>query len=264
MRVTIAAAGLTALLVAGCSWVPTLDRDAQDLRIDAKIRDTVAAMEAQRAHRRRLYIDQRIDQVIKNTNGPDDRLRAIETQLGQLETNLETLSRQPALADAGGSGAPAPEVMEELERIRRDSREALDTVATLLKSRDGSTAQIRARIERLEFRTRDVPFPQQLSQKGLHLASYRTHGAALTGWEVLAEKYPDVLNGYSPTYIETETVSGRFVRLFVAVGEDTDRMIQIRNVIRTGGDYAMVLPIDTSQNSALAQPRRPRIVVPGS
>ena len=262
MRATFIAAGLSALLVTGCSWVPTLT-DAQDQRIDAKIRDTVAAMEAQRAHRRRLYIDQRIDQVIKNTNGPDDRLRAIETQIGQLETNLETRSRQPSMAEASG-GAPSPEVMEELERIRRDSREALNTVASLLKSRDESSAQVRARIERLEFRTRDVPFPQQLSQKGLHLASYRTHGAALTGWEVLAEKYPDVLNGYSPTYIEAETVSGRFVRLFVAVGEDTDRMIEIRNVIRTGGDYAMVMPIDTSQNSALAAPSRPRIVVPGS
>ena len=46
-----------------------------------------------------------------------------------------------------------------------------------------------------------------------------------------------------------ETVAGRFVRLFVGAGLPERDLLKIRDTVRRGGDYAMVLPLPAIPDS---------------
>jgi len=58
-----------------------------------------------------------------------------------------------------------------------------------------------------------------------------------------------VLAAETPTFVEADTVAGRYVRLFVAVGEAESGMNALMNAVRQGGDYAMILPLPTRPQS---------------
>jgi hypothetical protein len=147
--------------------------------------------------------------------------------------------------------------------LRGDVAAAMAAVAEMSQERTQAEAATSARLERLEFRTRDVAWPAADSAIGLHLASYRTHQAALRGWGVLQRKHPDILGAEEPLYVEVETVAGSFVRVIVGAGEPEERLRRIRDAVRARGDYAMVMPI--LHNPANGDQDQPgRASVPGS
>lgn len=45
------------------------------------------------------------------------------------------------------------------------------------------------------------------------------------------------------------TVAGQYVRLFTGVGHDEVALIKLREAIRNGGDYAMILPMPGAPGS---------------
>lgn len=122
-------------------------------------------------------------------------------------------------------------------------------VAQLLTQRERAEAEARARFERLELRTSALAWPASHGERGVHLASYKTHEAALAGWEVLQSRYRTALGSEPPTLVEVETVAGRFVRLFVGAGLPEKELLKIRDTVRRGGDYAMILPLPTVPDS---------------
>jgi hypothetical protein len=44
-------------------------------------------------------------------------------------------------------------------------------------------------------------------------------------------------------------VAGQYVRLFTGVGHDEVALIKLREAIRNGGDYAMILPMPGAPGS---------------
>lgn len=179
------------------------------------------------------------------------RAEEAERRLKELEDRVEEVARQaPAAAQtvSGRPGGPAAGAAE-LAALRRDLDAMTGAVAQLLAERERADAEARARFERLELRTSRLGFPDAGGERGVHLASYRSHEAALRGWEILQERHRAALGQEEPTLVEVDTVAGRYVRLFVAVGAPQRQLDALRDEVRRGGDYAMVMPLPAGPGS---------------
>lgn len=252
-------------LLSGCGFMDWLSEDPDDLRFSATVREEVERVEAERGRIRRDYIDQRIDQKIGSAGRNDDLYNKLDEKIAALGTRLDVVSRRSGTPELALSvDRPAGPSSEDFEELRGEARAAIRAVADLIDDAEQRDASSNARFERLEYRTRTVDWPVQKpgTGPGLHLASYKTHESALRGWEVLLKKYPAILSGQEPSLSEIETVAGRFVRLIVGGGLPETSLIRMRNQVRAGGDYAMIMPVPLRNGQPLqSSGRKP---APGS
>jgi hypothetical protein len=233
-------------LLSGCGVMDWLSEDPDDLKFAALVREEVERVEAERGRNRRDYIDQRIETKIGAVGRNDEQYAKLDEKLAALGTRLDVVSRRAGTPELALSiDRPDGPTPEEFEELRGEARAAIRAVADLIDDADQRDAAANARFERLEYRTRTVEWPVQQpgTGPGLHLASYKTHESALRGWEVLLKKYRSILTGQEPALTEIDTVAGRFVRLIVGGGLPETSLIRIRNQIRAGGDYAMIMPV---------------------
>ena len=239
-------------LLSGCGFMDWLSKDPDDLKFAAMVREEVERVEAERGRTRRDYIDQRIDKKIGSVGRNDDQFAKLDEKIAALGTRLDVVSRRAGTPELALSvDRPVGPTPEDFEELRGEARVAIRAVAELIDEGGQRDASVNARFERLEYRTRTVDWPNQEpgTGPGLHLASYKSHESALRGWEVLLRKYPAVLAGQEPALTEIDTVAGRFVRLIVGGGLPETSLIRIRNQIRAGGDYAMIMPVPLSKGS---------------
>jgi hypothetical protein len=252
-------------LLSGCGVMDWLSEDPDDLKFAAMVREEVERVEAERGKTRRSYIDQRIDKKVGSVGLNEDQLAKLDEKIAVLGTRLDVVSRRSGSPElALSADQPSGPSQEDFEELRGETQAAIRAVADLIDDAELSGAMANARFERLEYRTRTVDWPVQESGTGpgLHLASYKSHEAALRGWEVLLKKYPAVLAGQEPALSEISTVAGRFVRLIVGGGFPESSLIRIRNQIRAGGDYAMIMPVALNNGRPLkSSGKRP---IPGS
>lgn len=232
--------------LSGCGFMDWVSEDPDDLKLSAMVREEIERVEADRGKLRREYIDQRIEQKIATVGRDDDKLGDLESKISALGTRLDVVSRRTGTPELALSvDRPEGPTSEEMEELRGEVKAAINALAGLLGDAGQREAAVNARFERLEYRTRTVSWPDQPAGTGpgLHLASYKTHESALRGWEVLLDKYPSVLGGHEPALVEIETVAGRFVRLIIGGGFPETTLVRLRNQIRAGGDYAMIMPV---------------------
>lgn len=250
MRRLILALAL-ASTVAGCG-ADSLLQSPGDRR--EEIASAVAeALEAEKGWQTR-FVERRTETMLSEQQAIAERTAAITQRTKLLEDRLDDVARRvPSVADPGfgranAAVAPAASAADqaEIEALRHDLAAMTTAVGQLLNERDRAEAAVRARFERLEIRTSQLGWPDGGGDQGVHLASYRTHEAALRGWEQLQDRHRSVLSIEAPTFVEVETVAGRYVRLFVGVGLPEPTLLTIRDGIRRGGDYAMVLPLPVS------------------
>ncbi|WP_420402554.1 hypothetical protein [Nisaea sp.] len=259
---------------------------SEEMQVRSLVRDELDRVEAERGPRRRQYIDDRVAETVAAEDTGATRLSEVEVRLGQLQTDLSIVSRKIEkrieLGDTNDSrgrstpasaplSAPSPGLdSAELDRMRDDIDAALRAVSKLNADLETSEARDSARFERLELRTSRLAWPENAGARGLHLASYRSHDAALAGWEVMRTQYPDLLAGQEPLMVEVETVAGLFVRLMVGVGESKAWLTGARNHIREQGDYSMIMPVPgqssrpADDDDGMTIPDAPRKLIPGS
>lgn len=252
-------------MLSGCGFMDWIGNDPDDLKLAAKVRDEVERVDAERGQIRRNYIEQQIQKQVGDLRKSGDEFAKLEEKIGALGTRLDVVSRRSGTAEMALSvDRPDGPTQEELEAVRSEARAAIRVVADLIDASSQRDAATNARFERLEYRTRTVDWPSAEPGvgQGLHLASYKTHEAALRGWEVLLKKYPAVLRDQRPVLIEIETVAGRFVRLIIGGGSPESSLIRMRNQVRAGGDYAMIMPVRLGMT--LAPKPRTRKPAPGS
>lgn len=245
---------LVAATTAGCG-ADALLQSPSDRR--EEVAAAVAeALEAEKGWQTR-FVERRTETMLAEQQEIAARTQEIESRTKLLKDQLDDIARRvPSVADPGfgrvAAAAPAPRQGDgvdraEIDAMRHDLDAMTGAVAQLLSERDRSEAVTRARFERLELRTKGLAWPDDRgAEQGVHLASYRTHEAALRGWEVLQDRHRAILGAETPTFVEVETVAGRYVRLFVGVGLAEPVLAGIRDGVRRGGDYAMVLPLPTS------------------
>jgi hypothetical protein len=244
---------LTVGLLSGCGFTDWLAEDPDDLKFSALVREEVERVEAERGRVRRDYIDQRIDKKIGSLGHKEDQFAKLDERINAMGTRVDVVARRAGTSELALSiDRPSGPTPEEFQELRSEAKAAIRVVAELIDDADQRGAAANARFERLEYRTRTVEWPAQQpgTGPGLHLASYKTHESALRGWEVLLKKYPSVLRGHEPALTEIETVAGRFVRLIVGTGLPETSMIRIRNQVRAGGDYAMIMPVPVHKASS--------------
>lgn len=232
--------------LSGCGFMDWISDDPDDLKLAAMVREEVERVDADRGKVRRDYIDQRIEQKVANTGRNDEKFGDLESKISALGTRLDVISRRTGTPELALSvDRPSGPTSEDFEELRGEVRAAVTALAGLLGDAGQREAAVNARFERLEYRTRTVEWPDQPAGTGprLHLASYKSHESALRGWEVLLDKYPSVLGGHEPALVEIETVAGRFVRLIFGGGFPETTLVRLRNQIRAGGDYAMIMPV---------------------
>jgi hypothetical protein len=263
------AARLSVLLVAGmlsgCGALDWLDGDPDALKLGAMVREEVERVEAERGSVRGNYIDQRIQKKIDEIGQNLDRVLLIEEKIGALGTRVDSLARRtvkPRMALSVDD--PSGPTLAQLDALRGETEAAIRAVSDLIEMTGQQDAEMNARFERLERRTRQVAWPdvEPGTAHGLHLASYRTHASALRGWEVLLRKYPAALKGQESVLVEADTVAGRFVRLFAGAGLPETSLVRLRDLIRAGGDYAMIMLI--LRQGAHARGSRMKKIAPGS
>lgn len=261
LRLTLALvlAGMTAACGAGAILQSPDDRKEEIAAAVTRALDAEKGWQTQFVERRTesMLADQKA--LAERTEQVADRMKALEDQLD------EVIRKVPSVADPGfgrrSAGAPplaAPVAQvvvsdvpdaAEIKALRRDLDAMTGAVAQLLSESERTDAAVRARFERLELRTSRMVWPDSGDPRGVHLASYRTHEAALNGWETLVDRHRAALVSETPTFVEVETVAGRYVRLFVGVGLAEPALNAIRDRIRRGGDYAMVLPLPSGPGS---------------
>ncbi len=232
--------------LSGCGFMDWIKEDPDDLKLAALVREEVERVDADRGKVRRDYIDQRIESKIADAGQNDQKFSDLESKISALGTRLDVVSRRTGTPELALSvDRPSGPTTEDFEDLRGEVRAAVNALAGLLNDAGQREAAVNARFERLEYRTRTVGWPDQPAGTGpgLHLASYKTHEAARRGWEVLLNKYPSVLGGHEPALVEIETVAGRFVRLIIGGGFPETSLVRLRNQIRAGGDYAMIMPV---------------------
>ncbi len=159
---------------------------------------------------------------------------------------------QPAPAPAPNSPTVfvPPADPNELENLKHDLTALIAAIADIQSARRNTDAVFRARLERLELRTRQLVVPAVVEgAKGMHVASYRRQQSALVGWETLRDRYPILLGKLTPTLTPVETVSGRYVRLFVGVGLGDRALAEIRDGLRANGEYATILTVAAQTES---------------
>lgn len=249
----------------------------------ARLQSAVAEVVGQDRGWQTAFIEQRTATLVTEQRAATERVAEVETRIHGIEDRIDALVRslpkqpapgiQPVIAgpavrsvpsdidaaaladlrrevaqlkaDLDGLGAAAAD----RDSLKRDLDAMTDAVAGLLAERQKEQAAQRARFERLEFRTRSLPWPQTGAERGVHLASYRSHRDAMTGWEILLARHRPVLAAEAPTFVDVETVSGPYVRLFVGVGEPARRMTALRDGMRAAGEYAMIMPLPQNPES---------------
>lgn len=248
LAVAIAAA------TAGCGAGSLLQSpEERRAEISAEVADALSAEKGWQTR----FVERRTDAMLADQKVATARVDKMAGRLDALETRVDDVARKaPSVADTGprgsrtGSSPSRPADAAEISALRRDLDAMTTAVAQLLTERERADAVIRARFERLEHRTSTLPWPPEPGvERGVHLASYKTHEAALRGWEVLLGRYHGLLNKQEPTFAEVDTVAGRYVRLFVGVGLPKKSQVAIRDGIRHGGDYAMILPVPAGPGS---------------
>ena len=222
------------------------------------------ALDAEKGWQTR-FIERRTETMVAEQQATAARADEVMLRMKELEDRLDDIARTvPSIADPGfGRGrpaaapaAPAPASLPapgvdaaEIQALRRDLDAMTGAVAQLLVERERTDAVAQARFERLEMRTSRIAWPASDADRGVHLASYRTHDAALRGWEMLQDRHRRALGSETPAFVEVETVAGRYVRLFVGAGRAERELDAIRDGVRRGGDYAMVLPMPSGPGS---------------
>lgn len=264
MRRLILALALAAT-TAGCG-ADTLLQTPTDRR-DEIAKAVAEALDAEKGWQTR-FIERRTETMLEEQQTMVARTKEIDSRTKALEDRLDDVVRRvPSIADPGfgrvpgATPAPAAETpptsaptaelsaadRAEFDGLRRDLDAMTGAVAQLLTDRERADAAVRARFERLELRTSRIGWPDEGgADRGVHLASYRSHDAALRGWEVLQKRYRTALGTETPTFVEVRTVAGQFVRLFAGVGLPEASLVAIRDAVRDGGDYAMVMPLPTA------------------
>lgn len=276
MKISYICALSLLILLGGCSLGDLFGSGSEELRVRSYVRDELDRVEAERGPRRRQYIDERVSETVAATDKGDMRLSNVEETLGRLKTDLSIVARKVEKrielgvgAPAGSSAGPAPTASvdpEELSDLRADIDAALRSVSKLNADQEAADARSNARFERLEFRTSELSWPHGSGERGLHLASYRTHEAALAGWELLRTEFPDLLSDEDPVFFEVDTVAGLFVRLMVGVGRNQRWLTEARNKIRAEGEYAMIMPLPSAEGPVMQQNAipTPKKLIPGS
>lgn len=280
MKFTHICAVTLLLALGGCGLGDLFGSGSEELRVRAYVRDELDRVEAVRGPRRRLYIDERVSETVAAADTGDTRLSEMEDTIGRLKTDLNIVARKVekrielgANTPAGGATARAPAQagslnLEQLSDIRADVDAALRAVSKLNADQETADARANARFERLELRTNELKWPEKTGDSGLHLASYRTHEAALAGWELLRAEFPELLAAESPLLVEVETVAGLFVRLMVGTGRDQNWLAKARDQIRAEGEYAVIMPVPSGQGAPAPQktklPPSPKVLIPSS
>lgn len=250
--VRVLVTSLVMLAAAGCSVFQTTE--GRQAELAAAVAD---ALEAEKGWQTR-FVERRTDTMIADQRAVAARTAAVEGRLQGLEERIDDLVRRmPSVADpAAGRPASAgpgftarPTDAAEVEALRRDLDAMTGALAQLLGERQRWEAGTQARFERLEHRTSALSWPDTGGRRGVHLASYRDHQAAMAGWEILAKRHAPLLAEETPTFAEADTVAGRYVRLYVAVGETEGAMNALMNGVRQGGDYAMILALPAPPQS---------------
>ncbi len=260
---------MLAATTAGCG-ADTLLQSPTDRR-DEIAKAVAEALDAEKGWQTR-FIERRTETMLAEQQATLARTQEIDNRTKALEDRLDDVARRlPSIADPGFGRAPGavptpapatppasiqtpPPTAElsaadraEFVGLRRDLDAMTGAVAQLLTDRERADAAVRARFERLEFRTSKIGWPDEGdADRGVHLASYRSHDAALRGWEILQKRYRKALAAETPTFVEVKTVAGQFVRLFAGVGLPEKSLVAIRDAVRDGGDYAMVMPLPTA------------------
>lgn len=251
----ILAFGLAAM-TSGCG-AGALLQSPEDRK--AEVAAAVAeALETEKGWQTR-FVERRTEAMVAEQQATAARADEAVRRMKELEDRVEDVARRvPSVADPGfggprRSGAPVTATgtadPAELAALRRDLDAMTGAVVQLLSDRDRADAESRARFERLEHRTSRLGWPETGGERAVHLASYRNHEAALRGWETLQDRHRIVLGSETPTFVEVDTVAGRFVRLFVAAGAPERQLDALRDGVRRGGDYAMVMPMPAGPGS---------------
>lgn len=240
------------ILLTGCGTGAVFETDEQrQARIDAAVQD---ALQRQRGWQTR-FVERRTETLIGEQQALAARMTGLERMAADISGRLDAIDRgtsDPAdyVEDGSANAAGGSVAQAEVEAIRLDIAALSAAIAQLSSGNRDGEAAVRARLERLELRTSKIAWPAPSSAvKAVHLASYRSHEAALAGWEVLSRRYRDVLADEIPTLIEVRTVAGEYVRLFTGSGQADPDLLRIRDTLRDGGDYAMILPLPGNKGS---------------
>ncbi|WP_028796215.1 hypothetical protein [Thalassobaculum salexigens] len=244
MRHAIVIGCLAALT--GCGSFAVFETEQQrQARIEAAVQQ---ALERERGRQTHL-VDRRIEPVLDSQRTRDERLDGLERMTAAIADRLQALERSGPGASAYPD-ADEPARQAEVDSLQHDVTALAAAVSRISGGDTDGEAVLRARLERLELRTSRIAWPPPSSAvRAVHLASYRSHEAALAGWEVLLSRYRDILGDETPTLVEVRTVAGEYVRLFAGVGRDQQGLLRIREALRDGGDYAMILPLPGNAGS---------------
>lgn len=242
-------------MLAGCGTGAIFESEEQrQARVDAAVQ---AALANERGWQTR-FVERRTETLMGDQQALEDRMAGLERMASAISSRMDSIERLSAadsgsFVEAASASDPAADqgvAQAEVRSIQRDIAALTAAVSALSGGDRQNAATVRARLERLELRTSRIAWPEPSSDvRGVHLASYRSHEAALAGWEVLSERYRDVLDGETPTLVEVRTVAGEYVRLFTGAGQDQKALLKIREALRDGGDYAMILPLPGSAGS---------------
>ena len=233
------------VLLTGCGSLVMFETEQQQARIDAAVQQ---ALQRERDRQTR-FVETRIDPMLDDQRTRDDRLDGLERMTTAIAERLQTLEQSGARSPAS-YGTVSQAATAEIDSLQHDVAALTAAVARISGGDRDSEAVLRARLERLELRTSRIAWPPASSDvRAVHLASYRSHEAALAGWEVLLNRYRDILGAETPTLVEVRTVAGEYVRLFAGVGRDQQELLRIREALRDGGDYAMILPLPGNAGS---------------
>lgn len=236
------------VLLSGCGAGTVFESvEQRQARIETAVRD---AMERERGWQSRL-VERRTEAVRSGQRALAERMAGLEGMAAAIASRLDAIDQaapQDRLEPASAEKQVA--LAAEVSSIQRDIAALAAAVSRVSVAGRNDEAAVRARLERLELRTSKLAWPAPSSDvKAVHLASYRSHEAALAGWETLVGRYHGVLDGETPTLVEVRTVAGEYVRLFTGAGLDDRGLLAIREALRDGGDYAMILPLPGNAGS---------------
>jgi len=222
--------------------------EARQARVEAAVAE---ALRRERGWQTR-FVERRTETMLGEQTVLGDRMAGLERMAHDIADRLDAIERAApdtsqyvdgrALSEA--QATREAERAAEIASLQRDIAALTGAVARLSTADRQGEAAVRARLERLELRTSKMDWPTPSSDvRAVHLASYRSHEAALAGWEVLSKRYREALADETPTLVAVRTVAGEYVRLFTGAGHDGPDLLKIREALRDGGDYAMILPL---------------------
>jgi prefoldin subunit 5 len=240
---------LALVTVTGCGAGAVFEsEEVRRARVDVAVAN---ALSRERGWQTR-FVERRTDTMRADQSALRDRLAELERKAETISGRVDEIQR--AAPDTAGyvetettraaADTRLSEMAAEIDSIQRDITAITGAVAKLTTNDRQGEAVTRARLERLEWRTRELRWPSPSSPaKAVHLASYRSHEAALAGWEVLMRRHRDILGPQTPTLIAVRTVAGEYIRLFTGAGLDQTDLVSIQEAMRDSGNYAMILPL---------------------